>query len=607
MRIWQKILLILLLPLIFEIAFVTVLVLLLSDEEKTAAQFKESKKVLIAIDKAENATLESVFSLAPNRGDTAKPVNNQFVDLRNSMDTCKRAVDEAANTVRPELKSVLKEVPEVFAHANRLIMRSEKIYRDPEIPPLKRPRYLRQEFFLLVFELKPVLSEMHRVGENMRALEPVELGGKRLLIALTAASGLLASLVISLALSRLLLGDIVNRLKVIQENAFRVAAGQALLPNVSGKDEISELDSAFHRAAQMMDTARKKEFAILEKSSDVLFSLDSRLRIANIGKAAMRAWGLNPSDLIGTSFLALLTADSADKALSALESTGQMSAEQNFECQINGGDKVKRDFLCTASWDSANKLFHCIAHDITERRRLEKEKQELMATASHRINQPLDSVNIGLLKVSECKTFHEDKNLSKMLVRARGNLERLSHLIQDLLDMEQMEAGKMSLNLDDISAEAMCRSAKDAVNALAVSSGITLVFEGRDAIVKADRRRIEQVLINLLSNAIKYSPRGGTVTLSIDAQNNMAELSVIDQGPGIEEADQALVFDKFFQTKTKPTTEVKSTGLGLSICKIIVEAHQGKIGLESAPSKGSRFFVQLAVSTPGKMKGESVG
>jgi signal transduction histidine kinase len=172
-------------------------------------------------------------------------------------------------------------------------------------------------------------------------------------------------------------------------------------------------------------------------------------------------------------------------------------------------------------------------------------------------------------------------------------------LIGDLLDLEKLDSGKLVLQPACASAYDICSAAKDAVEHFAQRQQIKLIMPEGDAAIYGDERRLIQVVINLLSNAIKFSPRGANVSMKIAPAGNLVEISVIDQGAGIPEQDQEVIFERFRQSTSKTDSGVKGTGLGLAIVKAIGEAHNGQVGVESKLGEGSRFWMKLPAFTGG--------
>ncbi|MFQ3680404.1 MAG: HAMP domain-containing sensor histidine kinase, partial [Pseudanabaenaceae cyanobacterium] len=183
-----------------------------------------------------------------------------------------------------------------------------------------------------------------------------------------------------------------------------------------------------------------------------------------------------------------------------------------------------------------------------------------------------------------------DRNLSIVTIEA----ERLLLLVEDMLDDAKMEAGKLEWRMDWVSVPEVCERAIAATSALAESKGLPVVGEFPETCppLWGDRDRLVQVLVNLLSNAIKFTEEG-QVTCRVRVVPQGIQIAVVDTGAGIAPADCARIFEKFEQVQTVQTGKPKGTGLGLPICKQIVEHHGGRIWVESAVGQGSTFWVAL--------------
>jgi signal transduction histidine kinase len=189
---------------------------------------------------------------------------------------------------------------------------------------------------------------------------------------------------------------------------------------------------------------------------------------------------------------------------------------------------------------------------------------------------------------------------------AEANSQRLIRLINDLLDIEKMEAGKLELAPQATPVQPIIDQSIAAVNDFAAQNHVTIETASTDAWVNADSDRVVQVLINFLSNAVKYSDKDSTVTIACLATDGAVEIRVIDRGRGIPPEFTEKIFDKFQQVDAKDKREKKGTGLGLAICKAIVEQHGGTIGVESAVGEGSTFWFTLPAATPVNANGSAV-
>lgn len=234
-----------------------------------------------------------------------------------------------------------------------------------------------------------------------------------------------------------------------------------------------------------------------------------------------------------------------------------------------------------------------IVIDATERHEIERMKQEFVAMVSHDLKSPLTSIQgtFAMLHTGRYGTLNEQGMNS--VVRAEAEIDRLVDLINSLLDMEKMQAGKLQMDKEVVSIDSVVSRAIDAVAQLAEKSAIKIEFNRNSLEALADGPKLVQVIVNLLSNAIKFSPRESTIKIECEEITDWLEIRVIDQGRGIPESHKERIFERFEQVRSSDRTTKGGTGLGLAICKAIIEGHQGQIAVESNPEEGATFWFRI--------------
>ncbi len=233
--------------------------------------------------------------------------------------------------------------------------------------------------------------------------------------------------------------------------------------------------------------------------------------------------------------------------------------------------------------------------DVSERRRMDEMKSQFVSTVSHELRTPLTSIagSLGLLAGGAAGPL--PAKASRLIGIAQANSQRLVRLINDILDIEKLKSGQMTLHLEPVDLRELAMHSIDTVSGMAVEQQVHVELkDGASATVMGDEDRLIQVVVNLLSNAIKFSPPNETVTVQIQAgEGPMVRLTVRDKGPGVPETFRARIFEKFAQADSSDTRQRGGTGLGLAISREIAERHGGRLWFDPDVGPGAVFHLQL--------------
>jgi signal transduction histidine kinase len=242
--------------------------------------------------------------------------------------------------------------------------------------------------------------------------------------------------------------------------------------------------------------------------------------------------------------------------------------------------------------------------DITERREVERAKDEFISMVSHELRTPLTSIrgSLGLLESGALGPLPEKGQ--RMIEIAVQNTDRLVRLINDILDIERIDSGAIDMHQQPCDAAELIEQAIHGVEQLAADAQVTLTSDGEPAMLCALPDRVIQTLTNLISNAVKFSPVSGTVRVCCRRQGGQVLFQVTDEGKGIPADKLGSIFERFQQVDASDAREKGGTGLGLAICRKIVEHHGGRIWVESEPGAGSTFSFVLPAQVSGVVESD---
>ena len=353
--------------------------------------------------------------------------------------------------------------------------------------------------------------------------------------------------------------------------------------------------------ADIRATASRQR-AIFDGAIDAIITLNPSGSIETVNAAAEKMFGYGAAELDrrDISMLVDMAPDGEGEFLKRLGSS-QGALTKGLIRQMDGtrrnGETFPVDVALGAMELPTGTHVVAVVRDISERRRIEQLKDEFVSTVSHELRTPLTSIagSLGLLAGGAAGALPE--KVARLIQIAHSNSQRLVRLINDILDIEKIESGKLRLELASLDLREVAERSIEGVKGYADELGVTLSLATNEAApVRGDADRLIQVVTNLLSNASKFSPAGGVVKVTVDREKRLARLSVVDQGPGIPDTFRARIFSKFAQADGSDTRAKGGTGLGLAIAREIAERHGGRLWFESAPGEGASFHLDLPLA-----------
>jgi PAS domain S-box-containing protein len=359
---------------------------------------------------------------------------------------------------------------------------------------------------------------------------------------------------------------------------------------------------AFEERRQMEEALRLKTEELdqfFNITLDLLCIADLNAHFRRLNPAWEKTLGYTSEELMSGRFLDLVHPDDVENTLKALS---QLASQKEVVLFVNRY-RCKDGSYRYIEWCSApvGDLIYAAARDITERKLAEKKIQETMemksnfiSMASHELRTPLTAIKSSIDIVSEDAAGSMNDTQKEFIDVAKRNIDRLTRLINNILDFQKLEANKVEFHMKEQDINAPLKEVYETMNALAAKKGLSFSIRLLEdpPLLNFDRDKIIQVITNLVNNALKFTDKGG-IAIDTLKKGNVLIIRISDTGIGIKQEDISKLFGKFQQLGSTNERRTGGTGLGLAISRQIMQQHKGRIEVESEPGKGSRFSVIL--------------
>jgi PAS domain S-box-containing protein len=355
-----------------------------------------------------------------------------------------------------------------------------------------------------------------------------------------------------------------------------------------------------HRTHQKLSDALSRHEALFSSVSEGIITINESNTIERFNPAAEAMFGYSFSEVERRDFSMLLDeavepggGSLARRLLS--QPGGPRSIAREAVGRRKDGTLFPAELSLSIMLLGNRNVFVAFVRDISERKTVERMQAEFVSTVSHELRTPLTSIGGSLGLIVGGAAGDVGDRAKRLIGIAHTNTQRLIRLVNDILDIEKLQSGQMSFRFGPIDLDELVGQVIASNVGYAESFGVTVVYTGApaDGLIQADRDRLNQAITNLVSNAVKFSPPGGAVEISAAARGSMVRISVADHGPGIPEAFQGRIFERFAQADSSDTRPKGGSGLGLSIAREIVQRHGGSLSFETVIGSGTVFHLDL--------------
>jgi len=443
----------------------------------------------------------------------------------------------------------------------------------------------------------PLLTDIPH--EDPRTFRIPELDRKMQLVAQAAGLGFYQVVALPMALGEELVGVVY----IFRERGGSFGINEVqLLQNFANQAAIAVQNA---RLYEEVSTEKKRLDAILRHSADgiMILKADHSVESINLTLARMTGWQVEQAE--GGRHDEIVQWAKRDTGMSLTEAAaGGWPLDEQSVLYIEGdllaldGSTVSVGITYAPLFDMAGRLRNVIGNvrDITRFRAADDAKSTFISVISHELKTPVSLIK-GYASTLRREDAHWDRKTAQDSLQViEEEADRLAELIDNLLDATRLQSGRLKLSIDDVACDALAAEMVGKYRTQSSQHTFAASFPTNFPVVRADRKRLAQVLANLLNNAIKYSPSGGTITVSGVVVKEAVQISVSDEGIGIAPAEQEHIFDRFYRVDNALSRETQGAGLGLYIVRSIVDAHGGRIWAESRDGGGTSVHFTLPLS-----------
>jgi len=363
-------------------------------------------------------------------------------------------------------------------------------------------------------------------------------------------------------------------------------------------EEKSKLAAEVQKKFKTTLNEKKQTEAIVRSVAAGVVVVNNKGEVLLMNPAAEKLLNTNKEDKVGKP----LSEGATDEQLFSMAKKASIDGDSDIV--IDGKENTKKILRSSSAVieDENGQTVGMVTvlNDVTKQKELDEMKDQFLSNVTHELRNPIGAIKQSISVILEETAGPLTDPQKKFLTNAKRNLERLGNLIDDILDLAKLESKKMEVNFKSTSIADLISEVCDTLDTWVKNKEIALIKEIPENLseIEIDPDRIIQVLLNIISNAIKFTPKGGSITISVKLSDSKDQvtISIADTGVGIPKNDLPKIFGKFHQAANRKAGDTSGTGLGLSIAQEIVQLHGGKISVESEEGKGTTFIFVLPIN-----------
>ncbi|HEY9677714.1 MAG TPA: ATP-binding protein [Drouetiella sp.] len=584
MKLAVKGLLIVSVPVIAQLTLVATMSLLIWHADDLAVQQANAKAILSDCEVLTQSALDCVQRQF-TKDDYYSPLSDR--DIRNLRDQ--------VSGLREKLSAEKRQTPE-FQQLSKITDEFIPFLKDVKDHKFDQGETFRSEklLFSKMDETTNLLGSIISSVNTIHRNDPEESLRARIALRIALGSFVVLNVILTIVLAYFASISIRKPLAVMAMNADRISTRKTLKQPLQGKDELSDMDSLLHQVDQSIDEALTSERNLIEYAGHLICSIDKHGKFKQINPYSEQLLGIAPGALLETSALDVIFPEDCDKVDRLFSDSDFLSDQKTVsEVRMVRHDNLVLDTIWSTSWSNAEQSLFCVIQDVTERKRIEQIKQDFLAMISHDLRTPLMSVQSSIEMIHSGAVGPVAPQAQTQLQSANRSADHLIGLVNDLLDFEKLEAGRMTFDTTVVSLGDVYKESLQLVQALTTETKARIEIPGAPLKARCDEHKLVQVMVNLLSNAMKHSGTQGTIRIENKTVGDQIEISIHDEGPGVPRDYRTKIFIPFEQISQRASAKL-GTGLGLAICKLIVEGQGGTIGVRSSTQlSGSEFWLTL--------------